>query len=426
MKRRGFTLLELSVSIGIVSLIVTGTVLAIALEVDSSRQADTMEKIMLLKRAIVGDPRIVTKESRTDFGYAGDMGSLPAALSDLWIRPTGVPVFTYSSTAKTGAGWPGPYILVGPLEFANELTLDAWGNPLQYQRWQTAPFPTSSTTNQEYRAKIFSFGPDGGLGGGDDITAEIHTTEIFSKVLGYIRDSSGNPMPNVPVKIYYPVNGSLGLPVTTSALSNGSYSFPDLPANDPISARVAYVPFGNRSITIEPKLVYSEGSGVTTGAGQDSIEFVVISYTCGTIYKAKAVFENEDNPGLDYYTKVMVNNSTVFNNTTNLAASDEDVTFSQEININWSGCGVNNTSLSQTFPIRIQSPFTQVPDKDIGTGASAGKSFRIRIQSFESQDNGSGTALKMTGVSFTVTFYHKDALGTPNGTSIATFQTVPQ
>lgn len=392
MSNRGFTLLELSVSIGIISLLVSGTVFLVSLEVDTARQSETIGKLLTLKRAIVGDPRIVTKESRTDFGYMGDMGSLPAQLSDLWIRGT-KPVFSYDNAKRTGAGWAGPYMEVGPLEFSNELTLDAWGNPIQYLV-QTG---TSSVTGQEYRARIFSYGPDGTAGGGDDITSEIYTTEILSTVVSYVRDSSGNPMPNVPIKMNYPANGVL-ITASTSSGADGSYSFSGIPT-------------GSRSVTIEPKLVYSEGSGVTTGGG-DNVEFVMISFTCGTITSATATFDTTA-----FYKKFLVGNNTVFNNATNLAGSGELVTFSSAIDISWSGCGGGGTGLSQVFPARIQSAFTQLPDQDIGAGASAGKSFRMKMNLFETLENGTGTSVNMTGTSISVTF--------SNG-SVATFSPIPQ
>lgn len=392
MLSRGFTLIELSVSIGIISLIVTGAVFLVSLEVDTSRQSATIAKVLMLKRAIVGDPRIVTKESRTDFGYVGDMGSLPSSLQDLWLRGS-QPAFTYDTARKTGAGWAGPYIDVGALELSDDLVSDAWGNGIAY----VVQIGTSSTTGQQYRARIYSYGPDAAAGTADDISAEIYTTEMLSTVASYVRDSSGNPMPNVQVKMNYPASGALTTATTLSG-SGGSYSF-------------SGIPIGNRSLTVEPKLVYSEGSGVTL-AGGDNVEFVMISYTCGTINSVTATFDTTA-----FYTKFLVGNNTVFNNTTNLAASGELVNFSSAIDVSWSGCGGGGTGLSQVYPVRIQSAFTQVPDQDIGAGASAGKSFRMKMNLFETLENGSGSSLDMTGTSFTVTF--------SNG-AVATFTTVPQ
>ncbi len=394
MPARGITLLELSVSIGITSLVISGAALLFSIEMDSARQADTIAKLEVFKRAIIGDARIVTRESRTDFGYFGDMGSLPGTISDLWNGLGSKPAYVYNSTKKTGAGWAGPYVQVGPVEFVSSLTRDAWGNGIQY----IVQTGTSSVTGQEYRARIFSYGANGSLGGGDDITAEIYTTELYSRVVGYIRDSSGNPIANVPIKMNYPSLGALQTS-TTNSNADGSYSF-------------AAVPFGNRSITIEPRLVYSDGSGVTTGSGGNNVEFVMTSFTCGTITSATATFDTTA-----FFTRLIINNTTVFNNTTNLAANGELVTFSTPVDVSWSGCGGGGTVLSQVVPVRLQSPLTQAPDKSIGAGASAGKNIRVRMNTFESLENGSGSSVDMTGASISVTF---------SDGSVATFSPISQ
>jgi prepilin-type N-terminal cleavage/methylation domain-containing protein len=392
MSKRGFTLIELAASLGILSLLVTGTIYLISLELDTARQSETIAKVTMLKRAMVGDPRIVTKESRTDFGYVGDMGSLPPALTDLWVRGA-KPAFTFDNAKKTGAGWAGPYIpVVGPLENSAALVLDAWGNGITY----SIGIGTSATTGQQYQARIISPGPDAAVGNADDLTAEIYTTEMHSTVVSYIRDSSGNPMPNITVKMNYPVDGAL---TTTEVLSgvDGSYQFTG-------------VPLGNRSITVEPKLVYSEGSGVSLGGGGDDVEFVMISFTCGTITGATVTLGDAPTP---FFQQFIVGGTTVFNSTTNLAgepgtgsfAGDDDpIDFSTDRDISWSGCGGGGVGISTVFPVRVQSPFTQVPDQDIGAGASAGKSFRMRMNNFKENENNSGASVDMTGVSISVTF----------------------
>ncbi len=393
MDRRGFTLLELSVSLGILSLLVGGTVLVVSMELDASRQAETAKKVMAFKRAIVGDPRIVTKESRTDFGYIGDMGSLPSTLQDLWVRGS-QPAYSYDSTARTGAGWAGPYIQVGPLEYVNEIPLDSWGNAIQY----VIETGTSSVTGQQYRARIYSYGPNGSAGDSDDVTAEIYTPDMLSTVVSYVRDSAGNPMPNITVRMNYPSNGTLTSSTTTTSVV-GAYSFSN-------------VPIGSRSVTVEPKLAYSEGSAVTAGGGGSDVEFVAISFGCGTLTTVNATYDVTA-----FYQRFFVGNTEVFDNASDLAGSGELVTFSAPVDVSSSGCSGGGTGLKQVFPIRIQSAFTQVPDQDIGTGASAGTSIRFQMENFKPAENGSGSAVDMTGVSITVTF--------SDGSS-ATFSPVPK
>ncbi len=383
MNGRGFTLVELSVSLGVLGLILSGVVALVSFEMDSSRQSETAAKLKMFKRAIIGDSRIVTKESRTDFGYVGDMGSLPATLPDLWARGS-KPAFTYDNAKKTGAGWAGPYIDVGLPGFSNDLALDSWGNGILY----TVGAGTSGVTGQQYQATISSLGSDATPGTADDITVEIYTTEMFSRVVSYIRDSSGNPMQNIQVKMNYPANGT---PTSTAVFSGagGYYEFPN-------------IPFGNRSITIEPKLVYSEGSAVTLGGGGDDVEFVMISFTCGTITGATATLGDAPTP---FYEQFRVGGATVFNNTSDLAGDGEMIDFTTDPDISWKGCGSGGAGLASVFPVRVQSPLTQVPDQDIGAGATAGKSFRMRMNNFRANMNGSGGAVNMTGVSMGVTFH---------------------
>jgi prepilin-type N-terminal cleavage/methylation domain-containing protein len=385
MFQRGFTLIEVSVSIGIVALMVTGAVVLVSAEVDSLRVTDTIAKLSMVKHAIVGNPHIVTQETRTDFGYVGDMGSLPASLQDLWVKGS-QPAWVYTATSKAGAGWAGPYVQLGPLDSTSSITGDAWGNPIQYQV-QTG---TSPVTGQEYRARIFSYGADGTTGGGDDLTVEIYTSEMLSTVLSYVRDSAGNPLQNVTVRMNYPSAGILTTSSTTSA-SGGAYSF-------------SSIPFGNRSVTVEPKLVYADGSAITFSNGED-VEFVMISFTCGNITTATATMGVTS-----FYQQFRIANTTLFNNGSNMAGSGELVTFNSPYDVSWSGCGGGGVELKEIYPVRVQSAWTPLPDHNIGAGRSEGKSFRVRMLNFETLENGSGSRMDMNGQSISVTFSNGAAI----------------
>jgi len=72
--------------------------------------------------------------------YELDNGVYPDSLDDLKIRPT-------SSTK-----WRGPYLKKKPL--------DPWGNPYIYK------YPGEHNSDYD----LYSYGPDGKEGGGDDIT----------------------------------------------------------------------------------------------------------------------------------------------------------------------------------------------------------------------------------------------------------------
>jgi general secretion pathway protein G len=77
----------------------------------------------------------------------GDFPKTSQGLQALITRPEGV------------ERWSGPYIKGG------ELPTDPWGNPYQYA------YPAKRNTGQgKWAFDLYSFGPDGQEGGGDDIT----------------------------------------------------------------------------------------------------------------------------------------------------------------------------------------------------------------------------------------------------------------
>ncbi len=184
-------------TVAILSLLVSGALSLFTQPFAAAREDETIGRLIALKRAIVGDPRIVTREARTDFGFHGDTGSLPATLDELWILGA-LPTFSFDTNIKMGAGWAGPYVQVPPLDLFDDISRDAWGTDIQY----VVGTEVSQTTGQTVRAKLISYGRDTASGGGDDFTVEIYETEMLSDVVGFIRDAVGNPLPGVTTKIY--------------------------------------------------------------------------------------------------------------------------------------------------------------------------------------------------------------------------------
>jgi prepilin-type N-terminal cleavage/methylation domain-containing protein len=121
-KETGYTLIEL-----ILVLIIIGIIATVALNsLRSSTSAARVEKTKrLLERitfAIAGNPTLVSGGGRTDYGYVGDVGSLPPNLDALAQNPGG-----YST-------WRGPYIRDEFTSGGTSATYesDAWGNALVY------------------------------------------------------------------------------------------------------------------------------------------------------------------------------------------------------------------------------------------------------------------------------------------------------
>ena len=266
-----------------------------------------------------------------DFGLLAGMGSLPSSLEDLWIAGS-QPGYTFDTSLKLGRGWTGPYLDVGPLRFFDQIDLDAWGNPIQY----VVETATSTTTGQEYRARVFSYGPDAAVGGGDDLTTEIYRTEMLSTVVGYVRDAGRNPLVGVNVKINHPQDGVF-VEQETDTDDDGAYTFAD-------------IPFGNRSLAIDPGLVYVNDSGVSLSSGSE-VEFVIQNHGSSdiTITSFKAEYTVTA-----FYEKLEIGSQTVFDDSSDRAASGETLNFAGPTVV-----GIGSTT-GQTF----SDPHTVTLDPD--------------------------------------------------------------
>lgn len=117
---RGFTLIELVMVIGLLSVI---SIVAIPNFIDlrtDARSAITRDEMAALKRAITGDSRVVSGGTYTFPGYEADVGSLPSTLADLVTKPGAVAVYD----PLTRLGWRGPYV---DSSSTSDYSKDAWG-----------------------------------------------------------------------------------------------------------------------------------------------------------------------------------------------------------------------------------------------------------------------------------------------------------
>lgn len=156
--RKGFTLVEVIVVMAIIS-ILTGIMIPFIYRVWESAEIDTTrERMTDLKKAMVGDPRLIQNGVRTHFGFTGDIGSLPtpSKLEELVEQPTWVT-----------NNWNGPYL---PRGFnPNEYKTDAWGTSISY-----APTGVAGEIME-----LRSLGSDRTAGTADDIVVIIYTNEVF-------------------------------------------------------------------------------------------------------------------------------------------------------------------------------------------------------------------------------------------------------
>ena len=268
----------------------------------------TVDRLADLQRAVSGDPVIVVDETRTAFGYVGDMGNLPATLTDLWIKDT-QPAFTFDTTKKTGAGWNGPYVTLETIEALAALMKDGWGNGLSYSN---SPF-TDATFGAGAKGKLASLGPDFSLGNGDDITVNFFNSEVVSRVQGFVRDNKGNVVPGMDITLNYAQNGVLTSSTATTD-SLGYYFFAD-------------IPFGNRSLTVEPRLVLAAGTAVVKGGNNDDVEFFVKNFASEDITITSMTFDYSIDPPA-YFNRLRVDGSTVYNSSNPRLGTGDTVNFS--------------------------------------------------------------------------------------------------
>lgn len=260
--KRGFSLLEIVTVLAIIGLM-AGALTPMALHLIGSKKAfASRDELQTLKKAIIGDPLATQWGSEATFGYIGDIGSLPRTLRDLYAppdldQPGGIPSYSFNTTLKMGSGWRGPYVAEKSYSSSTESLQDPYKNTYIYDTTVT----TDATLGAEVRATIRSPGPNRIDNGGtqDDLTEGVLTTEVLADVAGMVKDSSGAGIPYLPVAINYPNEGAL-TSLTTTTDVEGRYSF-------------SSIPMGERSITLQPVLVYVPG---TAYAGIDAGDDLII------------------------------------------------------------------------------------------------------------------------------------------------------
>jgi hypothetical protein len=303
------------------------------------------------------------------------MGTMPSQLSKLWIAGT-QPAYTFDSDKKVGAGWVGPYIPNIFVEDLLALDKDLFGQTLTYT---STPF-TRTSDNQVVAVRVESAGADGVAGTADDMLIDILKGEIFSTVTGTLKRGT-QVVPFATVTLNLPIDGVVSTRNTTTN-SSGVFTFTD-------------VPYGFRSVSVDPKLTYEPNSAGVKSS--NNLEFTVTNYAPSnvTITSLTATYS-----GSLYYEGIKVGNDTVFNyslapyNGTR-AQSGQQITFSQSVLVAGSG------KPSQVIPIRVDQEVTTTPDLLI---RGVGKSVKIALQNFKNAQTGTASNVSPSGVTFTINF----------------------
>ena len=201
---RGFTLLELLVILGVMAILAAAVAPAFVQEIGETRIEATQLEQRVLYEGMVGPA-----SSETRFGFVGDIGRLPTALTEL-VQPGSLPSYTTNTTRKIGMGWRGPYI--NPGSSANDYLTDGFGRDYTLASGQ-----------------IRSAGPDGVANTSDDLVYPPSPMPIQGNVIVTVKQEVGARVFVDPagyrVDVFYASNGSEAM-VSAAA---GPFSFTNLP-----------------------------------------------------------------------------------------------------------------------------------------------------------------------------------------------------
>ena len=120
----GFTLVELVIIIIALGILAGFGIAKYSDVVNESRIKATQSEMAALKRAIIGNPQLVSGGKYVDIGYEGNLGTPPSKLEDLARKPGAVAKYNPIS----GFGWNGPYIDSSNQDYLT----DAWGAEYLY------------------------------------------------------------------------------------------------------------------------------------------------------------------------------------------------------------------------------------------------------------------------------------------------------
>lgn len=252
----GFTIIDFLMIILMLTILAV-IVPAVSLPaIQEGRVERTKARLLAIRRAIVGDPSQMVRGSRSDFGFLGDMGSVPSALDELITQPGGSGTYTQDQDVRFAYGWNGPYLDTSDPEL--DWSRDAWGTLWDYVAG------TSSTSTV-----ITSFGADGQAGGtglDEDLVVEIPADLKRFTLHGFVTDAGGGVFTGTAEVYLNDLDGSgqLQSPISGTLQPSGYFSF----SNVTMGRRSLYLalPSPSPTVTVGPVTVSPGGPHVVLPA----------------------------------------------------------------------------------------------------------------------------------------------------------------
>lgn len=238
----GFTLIEMVTALAVAGALAAMIGVVVSRALQSSREGQTQEQVRRIYNAVVGDP------TRGSFGYLGDMGRLPATLSELVTQGGQTAFHTTSHEGTIGYGWRGPY-LTSPFT-STDLFTDAWGQTLSY------------TNSGGTAGQIISGGPDGTLSNADDISYPVQIPVNTTGKLLVTVTVNQIPQPSgLSVSVYSASNGDQGTAVTQTTAVAGAVPFSFTVPHGPSAIKVTHT---QGAITVTRTVTVQVAAGTQT------------------------------------------------------------------------------------------------------------------------------------------------------------------
>ncbi|MCH8272963.1 MAG: prepilin-type N-terminal cleavage/methylation domain-containing protein [Candidatus Marinimicrobia bacterium] len=336
-RKDGFTLMELIIVMVLIGIMTSISINIVIRTLEAQKADSTLLEMEIIKRAIAGDPSLIINGRRADFGFYGDMGIMPTALTDLLTQGS-QPALTNNTTYFITYGWGGPY-LSKSFEGESDASIeDSWGNTYEYTNSKTV-----NASGDSVYGKITSRGANGVAGGTGydaDIDLEILKSELVSTVYGSAYTIDGNPMVSGKVYLRRPNgNATLKIDSVTTGLQ-GTYSFRSVPRG---TRTLSFKPVGGIETNIKSilaaegsvavpritnisNLIFVTGSATLVGSSNEQVQFQLRNLLGQTITIIDYRADYPGNVGTKY-NQLNVNAVTLFSETlfADMAASSDQI-----------------------------------------------------------------------------------------------------